>query len=104
VLELTIKRVDKLEINFKTLTGFIKNSFQELGINIDKGNKSMETKIDELFENIGENNHDLGKIKEGQRLRAKFIKWSFDALKQSLSIIISIVTLYFLFKYGGQKL
>ena len=63
----------------------------------------MESKIQELSENIGKNNNDLGKIKAGQKIRANVVKWCFGALKLSFSTMISIVTLYFMWKYQGGK-
>lgn len=97
-----MKRVGKLEGDFKKFTEFIKGSLVDMGNMIDEGNKSMESKIDDFSENIRKNNYDLGKIKEEKKTREKIIKWGFDALKQVLAIIVSILTIYLFLKYGGK--
>lgn len=97
-------RVGKLEKDFSTFSGFIRDSLDSMGEKIDKGNTDMGIKIDELFENIGKNNDDLDKIRTGQKMRAAAVRWFVGTLKQCLSIILSIVTLYFIFKYGGKVL
>jgi len=104
MLKSTIVRVKTLEVNFQKLTKFIGDSFNDMGDVIEEGNKSMEAKIDELFENIGKNNEDLGKIKAEKKTRDKIIRWGFGTLKQALATIVSVLTIYFLFKYGGKTL
>jgi len=104
MLKPTIVRVEILEENFKKLTKFIGDSFNDMGDVIEEGNKSMEAKIDELFENIGKNNDDLGKIKADKKTRDKIIRWGFGTLKQALATIVSILIIYSFLKYGGKIL
>jgi len=97
-------RVGDLEENFSSFSNSMKASMGGMGEKIDDGNDALEKKIDAIFKIIGKNNQDIAQIKTGQKVRAAALKWFFSALKQSLSIVISIVTLYFVFRYGGKGL
>lgn len=97
-------KIDKIERDFLTFARYVEGSLTVISKQIEDGTQKTKMSIDRLSEKIGKNANDLDKIKKVSKMRERALIWMFEALKQSLSIILAAVTLYFLLKHGGKTL
>jgi len=97
-------KIDKIESDLLKFAAYVRDSLTIILNQIEEGTKKTQLHIDTLSEKIGKNANDLDKIKKVSKKRERALIWIFEALKQSLSIILAAVTLYFLLKHGGKTL